>query len=447
MGGGMAQVLRSAFSAPIDNQVLEYVASIDADAHLLGCDVRGSLAHAGMLEAVGVLSVDQHARIASGLQQILAEGLELELEHEDVHMAVEKRLESLIGDDARLLHTARSRNDQVATDLRLFVDERQRAIREAIGALCGALADKAAANADAVMPGYTHLQRAQPVLFAHVLLSFREALVRDAGRFSLPLVSPLGAGALAGTAVPIDPAISAGLLGASRVFQNSIDAVSDRDFAAEFLFACALTATHLSQLAENVILWSTSEFGFVSLPDALTTGSSLMPQKKNPDCMELVRGRTGQAIGELVNILATLKALPFGYNRDLQETKPPVIRIAASILDSVAVCTLAISQLEIHAHTMLDAASDEALYATDIVERLVARGVPFRDAHERVGSVVREGRPFSELSDADWVEHGIDPNLAAQLTPEGSVASRTSHGGTAPVRVHARLGDIRRSRT
>jgi argininosuccinate lyase len=419
----MAQVLRGAFTAPMEELVLRYVASVGDDQHLLACDVRGSLAHAETLRRAGVLSDDQHAKIAAGLERIAAEGLELRVEDEDVHMAVERRLEALIGEDARLLHTARSRNDQVALDLRLYVDERQKELREALVALAGALEAKAAAHPDVVMPGYTHLQRAQPVAFGDVLLGFREAFTRDAGRFSIPLVSPLGACALAGTSVPTDPAHTAATLGAAGVFANSIDAVSDRDFAAEFLFACALAAVHLSQLAETVVLWCTAEFGFVRLPDELTTGSSIMPQKKNPDCLELVRGRTGQALGELVNLLTTLKALPTGYNRDQQETKPPVIRVAATLLDSIRVCELAVARMAIRVGALRAAASDEALFATDIVERLVALGVPFRDAHARVAAVVRAGYRFSELGDDEWLTFGIDPRATPSLTPHASVAS------------------------
>ncbi len=444
----MAQVLRSAFTAPVDELVMRFVASVREDRHLVACDVRGSLAHVAMLRVVGVLSAEQAENIERGLRQILDEGpdgLELTVDNEDVHMAVERRLEALIGEDARLLHTARSRNDQVATDLRLFVDERQREIREALDALCDALVAKATANPDAVMPGYTHLQRAQPVLFAHVMLSFREAFARDAGRFSIPLVSPLGAGALAGSAVPIDPSVTATELGASAIFANSIDAVSDRDFAAEFLFASSLASVHLSQLAENLILWCTAEFGFVRLPDELTTGSSIMPQKKNPDCLELVRGRTGQALGELVNILTTLKALPFGYNRDLQETKPPVIRVAETLVDSIRVAELAITKMEIDERAMLGAASDELLFATDIVERLVTSGVAFRDAHSRVAGVVRSGRKFSELTDDEWSGFGIDPATASDLTPTGSVTSRKSPGGTSPDSVRSQISRPRRT--
>jgi argininosuccinate lyase len=435
----MAQVLRHGFTAPVDDLILRYVASVDEDRYLLACDVRGSLAHVAMLAHTGVLSPAQAERIRRGLVRILEEGLDLAVEREDVHMNVETRLEELIGEDAKLLHTARSRNDQVDLDLRLYVDDRQREVRAALGALCEALAEKAEAHLDAVMPGYTHLQRAQPVLFSHVMLAFREAFSRDAARFSIPLVSPLGACALAGTAVPTDPAYTAHLLGASGTFANSIDAVSDRDFAAEFLFASALAATHLSQLAENLVLWCTEEFGFVRLPDELTTGSSIMPQKKNPDCLELVRGRAGQSVGELVNLLVTLKALPFGYNRDLQETKPPIIRVASTLLDSIRVCELAIRKMALREVEMREAASDEYLFATDVVEYLVARGMPFREAHTRVSEVVKTGRKFSELTPSEWEAFGIDPAVSRLIDPDASVRTRTSPGGTAPERVRERF--------
>jgi argininosuccinate lyase len=439
MGKQMGQVLRHAFTAEIDELVQRYVASVDDDRHLLAADVRGSLAHVAMLEKTGIVTPEQATRIRGGLEQIRAEGLELKVEDEDVHMAVERRLEALVGEDARLLHSARSRNDQVATDLRIFVDEKAAEIREALRSLQGALVEKAGANPRAVMPGYTHLQRAQAVLFAHVLLSFREAFARDERRFEIPFVSPLGAGALAGTSLPVDPAYTAEQLGASAVFRNSIDAVSDRDFAAEFLFASALAAVHMSQLAENFILWCTAEFGFVSLPDELTTGSSIMPQKKNPDCLELVRGRAGQAVGELVNMLVTLKGLSFGYNRDLQETKPPVIRVAQTLLDGIRVCELAVRKLVVHEEAMLEAASDEFLFATDIVEHLVRQGVPFRDAHTRVARLVRNGRRFSSLTPEEWREVEIDPEAAGLVDAAASAAAKTSPGGAGNASVATQL--------
>ncbi|MEW6736595.1 MAG: argininosuccinate lyase [Acidobacteriota bacterium] len=435
----MVQTLRKAFTKLVDERILKYVASIEDDKYLLACDVQGSLAHVAMLKKIGIISATQAAKIKQGLKKILDTGLDLKLEYEDVHMNVEKRLEELIGIDAKLLHTARSRNDQVALDLRLFVAEQQKKLRIALGELCQALVTKAEKHLDVLMPGYTHLQHAQVVLFSHVLLSFREALRRDIDRLTTKLVSPMGACALAGTAIPIDPMFTAAQLGAQSVFTNSIDAVSDRDFAAEFLFAGSLVAVHLSQLAENLILWCTEEFSFIKLPDELTTGSSIMPQKKNPDCLELVRGRTGQAIGELVNLLVTLKALPLGYNRDLQETKPPVIRVSKTLLDSIMVCTMAITKMSVNKETMLKATSDEFLFATDIVEHLVTQGLPFRDAHSKVAEIVKFGKKFSQLTIAEWKKFGIDPSIVKLLNSAKSVAARKSYGGTAPQQVKVQL--------
>ncbi len=433
------QVLRGAFDKPIDELILQFVASIECDKALIEVDITGSLAHVWMLEKTGVLSTEQAVKIRNGLLQILDEGIELKLEHEDVHMNIEKRLQELIGDDAKLLHTARSRNDQVALDLRLFVAKAQTDLISGLKALCQALVEQSRKHHDVIMPGYTHLQRAQPVLLAHVLLSFAEGLTRDIARLQPNLISPLGAGALAGTAIPINPSTSAQLLGAKGHFTNSIDAVSDRDFAVEFVFACSLTAVHLSQLAENLILWCTSEFGFIKLPDELTTGSSIMPQKKNPDCLELVRGKAGMFVGELVNLLTTLKALPFGYNRDLQETKPPVVRTAQTLKEAIAVCTLAIAKMEVCQEAMFQAASDENLLATDIAEFLVKQGVPFREAHSRVAALVKYGKPFSKLTIDEWQQAGVDPAVVELLNPLTSVTNRNSPGGTSPIQVQAQL--------
>ncbi|MCS7079313.1 MAG: argininosuccinate lyase [Chloracidobacterium sp.] len=437
-----AQSLRAAFSAPMDADIAAFVASVETDRRLLDADLRGSLAHVAMLEACGVLTSDQAARLRTGLERIRAEGLTLDPAYEDVHMNVERRLEELIGEDAHLLHTARSRNDQVALDLRLYVRDCETKLRAALGELTVALVDKAEACADVVMPGYTHLQRAQPVSFAHVLLAYHAALMRDAQRLRQPLISPLGAGALAGTAVPIDPFLTARLLNADGLFSNALDAVMDRDFAVAFVFACTLLAVHLSQLAETLILWCSQEFNFIRLPDELTTGSSLMPQKKNPDCLELVRGRAGQCIGELVNLLTTLKGLPVGYNRDLQETKPPVARVAETVAASVKVCTLAVQRLTVNREIMRQAASDERLYATDLVEKLVAQGVPFRTAYTMIGNVVRHGVPFSQVSADEWAALGLSVTPET-FTPEQSIAGRASHGGTSPARIADQIAAAR----
>ncbi len=432
------QTLRAAFSGPPEAFIAHFVASVETDRHLLEADLRGSAAHVAMLEACGVLSAEQAARLLAGLEQIRAEGLTLDPAYEDVHMNVERRLEELIGPEAHLLHTARSRNDQVALDLRLYVRDCETKLRVALAELTTALATQAEACADVVMPGYTHLQRAQPVSFAHVLLAYHAALTRDAERLRQPLISPLGACALAGTAVPINPQLTAQLLGADGVFTNALDAVTDRDFAAAFVFACALLAVHLSQLAETLILWCSQEFNFIRLPDELTTGSSVMPQKKNPDCLELVRGRAGQCIGELVNLLTTLKGLPVGYNRDLQETKPPVVRVADTTLASINVCTLAVQRMTVQREVLRQAAADERLYATDLVEKLVAQGVPFRTAYAIIGNLVRHGVPFSQVPTNEWAALGLRVTPET-FTPEQSIASRVSHGGTAPARVAEQL--------
>ena len=440
-----AQALRAAFTAPMQEEIARFVASVEEDRHLLDADLRGSLAHVAMLEACGILTAEQAARLRQGLEQIRAEGLELDPAYEDVHMNVERRLEELVGEDARLLHTARSRNDQVALDLRLYVRDCENRLRKALDELTTALVDKAEAYADVVLPGYTHLQRAQPVSLAHVLLAYHAALGRDRERLRQPLISPLGAGALAGTAIPIDPHRTAQELGADGVFSNALDAVTDRDFAVAFVFAGALLAVHLSQLAETLILWCSQEFNFIRLPDELTTGSSLMPQKKNPDCLELVRGRAGQCIGELVNLLTTLKGLPTGYNRDLQETKPPVIRVSATVLASVKVCTLAVQHMTVHREVMRQAASDEKLYATDLVEQLVSQGVPFRTAYARIGNLVRRGVAFSQVAADEWATLGLRV-MPETLTPEQSIAGRASHGGTSPGRIADQIAAARATR-
>ncbi len=319
------QVLRKAFNQQLDDLVGQFVNSVEADSALVEFDIAGSIAHARMLAVAGLLTEAQRDNIITGLQSVLSETRSGEFTlnplHEDVHMNVEKRLEQLIGEDALRLHTARSRNDQVALDIRLYVLAQIRSLKEGLEKLQTSLLMCAQQNLHVVMPGYTHMQRAQPVLFAHAMHAFVQMLERDLGRFEdagkRTSVSPLGAGAQAGTSLPIDPSMTAAYLGLSAVFANSIDAVSDRDFVAEFLFACSLAAIHLSQLAETLVIWGSSEFAFIKFADCVTTGSSLMPQKKNPDPVELVRGKAGTIFGELINVLTTLKGLPLGYNRDL----------------------------------------------------------------------------------------------------------------------------------
>ncbi len=403
----MKALLRDRFSEPANEFARKFVASIEADKALVPFDIRGSIAHAKMLAKQGLLSKKDGAALVAGLGKLLKEGVKLDVAHEDVHMNVEKALGAI----GAKLHAARSRNDQVALDLRLWLKAAAGAILDEILALQKSLRHRALEHATTVMPGITHLQHAQPVSFANVLGCWSEQLERDYGRFRDCLrradVSPLGACALAGTSLPIDPAMTAKELGFSNVFPNSIDAVRDRDFAADFEFACSMTMTHLSQIAEMLVLWSTPEFGFLELPDALCTSSSIMPQKKNPDMIELVRGKAGGVYGALVNLLATLKGLPLGYNRDLQETKPPVFEVAETTRLSLHAIGLAVRDGKVDTKKMR-ASVEDAMFATDMAEDLTAKGMPFREAHSVVAKLMKKGGKPEGL----------------RMTPEESVARR-----------------------
>ena len=445
------QVLRKAFTQQLDQSVTAFVNSVDADEALIAVDIKGSIAHATMLCQQGLLTEAQAANIVSGLNAILVEHQEgkfkLNPVFEDVHMNVEKRLEQLIGQDALRLHTARSRNDQVALDLRLFVLEQITQHQAQIQTLKTAIAQCALSNIDAVMPGYTHLQRAQPVHFAHAMHAFMEMLERDYSRLSdlakRTAVSPLGAGAQAGTGLPIDPHLSAKLLGLPTCFNNSIDAVSDRDFVAEYLFVASMCAVHLSQMAETFIIWATREFGFITFSDAVTTASSLMPQKKNPDPVEIVRGKAGAMMAELINVLATLKGLPLGYNRDLQETKPPAIKVSKELSGCLNVMAVAVQSMTVNSAVTLAAASDPDMITTDLVEYLVNKSVPFRQAHEEVSALVAYAReksvPLSTLTLAEMQNFsgGYNSDVLALFDPVVSVKAKTSHGSTGTAKVEA----------
>ncbi len=434
-----------------------YTASVQVDARLVEFDIIASIAHARMLGKQKIIAAKDAAQIIRGLEEILDEWqsgqFTLRPELEDVHMNVETRLAAKIGPAAGRLHTARSRNDQIATDTRLYV---MQACAEAIGALIrlqSSLLDLADANADAIMPGYTHLQRAQPVLFAHHLLAYVQMFDRDARRFAFAHgmmdASPLGSGALAGVPYPIDRESVAEELAMSRVTTNSLDAVSDRDFVADYIYAAALTMVHVSRLAEEIILWASAEFAFIKLPDAFATGSSMMPQKKNADVAELARGRTGRAIGALVSILTTLKGLPLSYNRDLQEDKPTLFDAQDTLLPTLDVITQMLPNIQIHAETMRTAALANYSLATDLADYLVRKGLPFREAHEAVGKLVRHAesqkkelheltldgfRRFSPLFDKD----------AQRIDVAASVRSRDVIGGTAPRRVHSEMRKARK---
>ena len=439
-----------AATAPI---VEQFTASIAVDKRLAPYDIAGSLAHCHMLVTRGIIPAADGKRICRGLaeieQEIVQGAFRFDTADEDIHMAIERSLIEKIGPVGGRLHTARSRNDQVALDLRLFVRAEIGAILGLITSFQKALAAAARKHVKVVMPGYTHLQRAQPILFAHHLLAYHEKLERDSERFSdcrrRADVLPLGAGALAGTTFPIDPEQVARELRFARVSTNSIDAVSERDFIVELLAASAILATHLSRLAEEIILWSSSEFGFISLPDDFATGSSIMPQKKNPDVAELVRGKTGRVYGNLIAMLTILKGLPLAYNRDLQEDKVPLFDTVDTVKGCLAILTALIPRLVIHADRMREATVDGFLVATDVADYLVTKGIPFREAHHIVGLAVRRciesGRRLEDISVKEWRElsPAFGPDLREWLSIDAAVARRTAGGGTAPVNVARRL--------
>ncbi len=447
------EVLRKAFSQKLDQALTEFVGSIDADEFLIEADIRGSIAHATMLADGGLLTAAQADNIVGGLQAILdlykAGDFKLNPAFEDVHMNVEKKLQELIGEDALRLHTARSRNDQVALDIRLYALGCIEANLNDVNELVETIKVVAAENIDAILPGYTHLQRAQPVHFAHALLAFVEMLERDKARLKdltkRVAVSPLGAGAQAGTGLNIDPALSAKLLGMPSHFANSIDAVSDRDFVAEYLFVAAMCGVHLSQMAETLIIYASKEFGFISFSDAVTTASSLMPQKKNPDPVELIRGKCGSMVGELVNVLVTLKGLPLGYNRDLQETKPPLIKTAKEIGNCLRVMTVVLQCLSVNKEVTLKAAGDAEMISTDLVEYLVNKGIPFRKAHEDVSALVAHARESGQtlnelsLSACQSFNQAFEDDLFQLFDPKGSLQAKTSPGSTGTAKVKEAL--------
>ncbi|MDP3938751.1 MAG: argininosuccinate lyase [Deltaproteobacteria bacterium] len=441
------------FKMDTDRMVEAFTSSLAFDRNLAGADIRGSIAHARMLAKQKIITAKDARAIIRGLEEIRREidsgGFPWREDLEDIHMNIEARLIEKTGEAGKRLHTARSRNDQVATDLRLYLKERLAAIDAAAGALQKALIGQAKRHLGAIMPGYTHLQQAQPVLFSHHLMAYVEMLGRDRGRlrdaFARADVLPLGAGALAGTPFPIDRAYVAKLLGFSKVAENSIDAVSDRDFAVEFLSAVALLMVHLSRFCEELVLWSTTEFGFVELSDAFCTGSSIMPNKKNPDVAELVRGKTGRVVGGLVSLLTTLKGLPLSYNKDLQEDKEPVFDAADTAEQSLLILAQAVATMAVHAERMRAAASGGFLTATDAADYLVEKGVPFREAHHLVGGLVAHcidaGRALDDLTAAELRKFSpkFGADAARRLTAESSVASRKSTGGTARATVAAAI--------
>ncbi len=441
------------FSEPVAQFVLGYTASIGFDQRLARVDIRASLAHAGMLASVGVISAEDLAHIEQGLTQILAEiesgRFDWQLALEDVHLNVEARLTELVGEAGKRLHTARSRNDQVATDLRLYLREEVDRLVAGVHRLQQALVGLAAAHTDTVMPGFTHLQVAQPVVFGHHLLAYVEMLERDRerlldGRRRINRL-PLGAAALAGTTFPIDRERVARELDFEALCQNSLDAVSDRDFAIEFCAAAAIIMVHLSRLAEELVMWLSPGFGFIALPDRFTTGSSIMPQKRNPDVAELARGKSGRVIGHLVALLTLVKGQPLAYNKDNQEDKEPVFDTIDTLHGSLRAFAEMVPGIQVHRDAMMQAALQGHSTATDLADYLVRHGMAFRDAHEAVGRAVRRAAergcalPDLTLAELREVAPRIGPEVYEILTVQGSVAARNHVGGTAPAQVAAQV--------
>jgi len=437
------------FSEPVAQLVQRYTASIGFDYRLAEYDIQGSLAHARMLAATGIIQPADLAAIEQGLAQIREEiskgEFEWQLEQEDVHLNIERRLTALTGDAGKKLHTARSRNDQVATDIRLYLRTAIDEIIDLIHTLQYVLLDLAEQQAATIMPGFTHLQVAQPVSFGHHLLAYHEMLQRDGQRLQdcRKRVNqlPLGAAALAGTSYPVDRAMVAHELGFDDICHNSLDAVSDRDFAIEFCACAALIMMHLSRLSEELILWMNPAFGFIRLADRFCTGSSIMPQKKNPDVPELVRGKTGRINGHLVALLTLMKSQPLAYNKDNQEDKEPLFDTVDTLKDTLTIYADMLAGLHVNPEAMRQAALRGYATATDLADYLVKKGIPFRDAHEAVAQAVRfaesKACDLSELSLADLRQFSevIEQDVFEVLTLEGSLQSRNHPGGTAPEQV------------
>ena len=439
------------------NQLVEaFTRSVTVDFRLYADDIAGSIAHCKTLEKARVLSASETRKIIRGLESVKREldrGQFSFLPHdEDIHMAIERRLTEVIGPLGGKLHTGRSRNDQVALDIRLYLRRQLDQLHEQLIDLQRALVMKAGANRDIIMPGYTHLQRAQPVLFAHHLLAYVEMFERDKGRLHDAKgrlnVMPLGSGALAGTNYPVNRQYTANLLNFPTVTANSMDAVSDRDFMIEAASALSIVMMHLSRLSEELIVWASQEFQFIDLPDAFCTGSSMMPQKKNPDVPELVRGKTGRVYGHLFSLLTTLKALPLSYNRDLQEDKPALFDALDTVQSSVEVMTALMRRLNVNREVLERALQGGGLLATELADYLVLRGIPFREAHGITGRIVRtaldQGREVAELSLAEMRGFcdRIDKSVFARLTAAAAIDHKGQIGGTAKARVEQRIKEL-----
>lgn len=444
------------FSESTDHEVEQFTESLSFDRDLWRHDIRGSRAHAAMLARIHLLSVEEERLIQEGFtrieQEIESGEFPFREEYEDIHMNIERRLYELIGTPAQKIHTARSRNDQVALDLRLYVLEKSREMAFRLGNLVRVALRKARENRSLILPGYTHLQQAQPLSGSYYFVAHAERFLRDRIRF-LDVIrqadrSPLGSGALSGTTLPIDRIGVARDLGFSGVTGNGLDSVSDRDFIVDFLHASVLVSVHLSGWAEEWILWSTREFGFIRIPDRYMTGSSMMPQKKNPDVLELIRGKTGRVLGDYVGMVTLLKGLPMAYNRDLQEDKEKLFDAAETVQKSVSILTRLVEESTFVAEKICQALSGSELLATDMAEDLVRWGTPFREAHEIIGRIVafaeHSRKSLSSLSDKELSSFSphFPEGYSGSLTLEGSVARRNHVGGPAPERVEERILEI-----
>jgi argininosuccinate lyase len=441
------------FKEATDKSVESFTASVKTDARLYAYDIQGSIAHCKMLARQGIMTEDEAASLIEGLDKIkqkIAEGaFEFDEALEDVHMNIESRLAADMGDVAKKLHTARSRNDQVALDTRMYLRDEGKEIIRGLGTLKKELVGLARKYIDVIMPGYTHAQRAQPILLSHYFMAYYEMFKRDSARFEEGLtrtnVLPLGSAALAGTTFPIDMQYTAELLGFPKVTANSLDAVSDRDFIMEFLASASICMVHLSRLSEELIYWSSAEFGFVEMPDAFSTGSSIMPQKKNPDVCELVRGKAGRVFGSLVTLLTVMKSLPLAYNRDMQEDKEPLFDTVDTLKASLLVYGKLLTKLSINRDRMRDAAKTGFLNATDLADYLVAKGVGFREAHRIVGKAVgyalQEKKELHALTleELRKFSPAVDEDVFEVLSIASSINRRTSIGGTARENVCAAI--------
>ena len=445
------------FAEPTAADADAFNESLSFDKKLYKADITASLAHAEMLGRCGILSEADAAAIKGGLEAILSdiEGGRLEISgQEDIHSFVENELVSRIGDAGKRLHTARSRNDQVATDFRLYVRSSAEEVVGLLKKLVSTLVSLSEKYAENIMPGYTHLRKAQPINCAQYFNAYSEMFLRDADRFCLVRrradVMPLGSGALAGTSYPIDREITRELLGFSEISQNSLDGVSDRDFAAEYLFAASLAMAHLSRLCEDAILYTSTEFGFWEMPDAYSTGSSIMPQKKNPDICELVRGKTGRVYGNLVALLTAIKGIPLAYNKDLQEDKEGLFDAEKTLKDCLAIFAEMMSQIGLNTERMEEAAAEDFTCATDVADYLAKKGVPFRTAHGIVGGIVREclekGRTLSDMTLAEYKAHSpvFEEDITEIVKAKNSADSRSSVGGSSVSAARAGIDSIRR---